>query len=62
MRKFEKHKFYSLTKGSIWKADLADMQLISKHNKVIQFLLCITDICSKYARLEFRIQEKDYNY
>ena len=30
-------------------ADLADMQLISKFNKHIQFLLCVTDIYGKYA-------------
>ena len=30
-------------------ADLADMQLISKFNKGFRFLLCVIDICSKYA-------------
>ena len=30
-------------------ADLADMQLLSKYNKVIRFLLCVIDIFSKYA-------------
>ena len=30
-------------------ADLADMQLISKFNKTIRFLLCIIDIFSKCA-------------
>ena len=29
--------------------DLADMQLISKSNKVIKFLLSVIDIFSKYA-------------
>ena len=29
-------------------AELADMQLINKYNKVIQFLLCVIDIPSKY--------------
>ena len=32
-------------------ADLADMQLISKFNKGLGFLLCIIDIFSKYARV-----------
>ena len=32
-------------------ADLADMQLISKFNKGFQFLLCVMDIFSKYARV-----------
>ena len=30
-------------------ADLADMQLISKFNKELRFLLCVIDIFSKYA-------------
>ena len=32
-------------------ADLADMQLISKFNKGFRFLLCVTDIFSKYAQV-----------
>ena len=31
--------------------DLADMQLTNKYNKGIRFLLCVTDIFSKYARV-----------
>ena len=34
---------------TIWGADLADMQLISKFNKGFRFLLCVIDIFSKYA-------------
>ena len=30
-------------------ANLADMQLISKFNKRFRFLLCVINICSKYA-------------
>ena len=30
-------------------ADLADMQLISKFNKGIKFLLCVIDVYCKYA-------------
>ena len=33
----------------MWGADLADMQLMSKFNKRIRFLLCLIDICTKYA-------------
>ena len=33
----------------IYSADLADMQLLSKYNKGIRFLLCVIDIFSKYA-------------
>ena len=33
----------------MWGVDFADMQLISKFNKGICFLLCVIDIFSKYA-------------
>ena len=36
---------------NIWGADLADIQLISKFNKRIRFLLGLIDIFSKYARV-----------
>ena len=34
---------------NIWGADLADIQLRSKFNKVFRFLLCVIDIYSKYS-------------
>ena len=49
IRKFEKRRVYSTFKDNIWDADLADMQLLSKYNKGIRFLLCVIDIFSKYA-------------
>ena len=49
IRKFEKRKAYSTFKDNIWGVDLADMQLLSKYNKGIRFLLCVIDIFSKYA-------------
>ena len=49
IRKFEKREVYSTFKDNIWGADLADMQLLSKYNKGIRFLLCVIDIFSKYA-------------
>ena len=49
IRKFEKRKVYSTFKDNIWGVDLADMQLLSKYNKEIRFLLCVIDIFSKYA-------------
>ena len=44
-----KRKVHSYFIYSIWGADLADMQLINNFNKGIRFLLCVTDIFSKYA-------------
>ena len=49
IRKFQKRKVYSAFKDNIWGVDLADMQLLSKYNKGIRFLLCVIDIFSKYA-------------
>ena len=49
IRKSEKRRVYSTFKDNIWGAYSADMQLLSKYNKVIRFLLCVIDIFSKYA-------------
>ena len=45
----KKIKVYSSFKGNIWGADLADMELISKFDKGLRFLLCVIHIYSKYA-------------
>ena len=42
-------KVYSSFKDNIWGVDLADMQLISKYNIGIRYLLCALDLFSKYA-------------
>ena len=47
--KFKKTKVYSGFKDNIRGANLADMQLIDKFNKIFRFLLCVIDIFSKYA-------------
>ena len=49
IRKFEKRRVYSTFKDNIWGVDLADMQLLSKCNKGIRFLLGVIDIFSKYT-------------
>ena len=49
IRKFEKRRVYSTFTDNIWGADLADMQLLSKYNKGIRFLLCVIDIFNKYG-------------
>ena len=40
---------YSPFKDNIWGVDLAGIQLISKYNKGIKYLLCVIDLFSKYA-------------
>ena len=49
IRKFKKRELQSPFIDNIWGDDLADMQLISKFNKEIHFLLWVIDIYSKYA-------------
>ena len=48
IKNLKKRKVYSSFKDSIWDADFADMFIV-EYNKGIQFLLCVTDIYSKYA-------------
>ena len=49
IKKIGKRKVHASFKDNIWSADLADMQLLSRYNKGIRFLLCVIDIFSKYA-------------
>ena len=49
IKKFSKRKVYSWFKDNIWGVDLADMQLLSRQNKDIKYLLCAIDLFSKYA-------------
>ena len=49
IKKIEKRKVHSALKDNIWGADLADMQLLSRYNKGVRFLLCVIDIFIKYA-------------
>ena len=56
IRKFKKRKVYSSFKDNIWVVNLADMELISKYNKGIRYLLCATDLFNKY---DFVVPLKD---
>ena len=49
IRKFKKRKVFSSLKDNIWGVDFANMQLISKYNKGIRYLLCVIDLFSKYV-------------
>ena len=49
IKKFSKRKVYSSFKDNIWGVDLADMQLLSRQNKGIKYLLCVIDLFSKCA-------------
>ena len=47
--KFKKRKVHSAHVDEMWAADLADMQLLSRKNKGIRYLLCVVDLFSRYA-------------
>ena len=49
IKNFKRRKVYSRFKDNICGVDLADMQLISKYNKLIRYLLCVIDLFSRYA-------------
>ena len=49
IKNFKRRKVYSSFKDNFWGVDLADMQLISKYNKGIKYLLCVIDLFSRYA-------------
>ena len=50
IRNIKKQKMVPIFSDNIWGVDLAYMQLISKFDKGICFLLCVIDIYSKCAR------------
>ena len=47
--KFKKGKVYSSFKDNIWGVNLAAMQVVSKYNKGIRYLLCAIDLVGIYA-------------
>ena len=49
--KSKKRKVRSYSIDNVWVSGLADMQLISKFDKVICFLSCFINIYSKYASI-----------
>ena len=48
IKNFKRRRVYSSFKDNIWGVDLADMQLISKYNEGIRYLLCVIDLFSRY--------------
>ena len=49
IKNFKRRKVYSSFKDNIWGVDLVDMQLISKYDKGIRYLLCVIYLFSRYA-------------
>ena len=61
IRKFKQHKVYSSFKDNIWGADLNNIQLISKYDKRIRFLLCVIDVLLYMLGDSFKRQKGYYN-
>ena len=59
IKKIKKRKVQSSFIDNIWGADLADMQLISKFNKGICFLLCVLIL---WMGCFFKRKKRYYNY
>ena len=51
IKRIEKPKVHSSFKDNTWSAELVDMQLMSKFNKLFHFLLCVINIYIKYAQM-----------
>ena len=58
IKKFKKRKVHSPFIDNIWDPDLVGIQLISKFNKGIRFLLCVIDIFSKYAVIPLKDKKR----
>ena len=48
-KNYKRRKVYSSFKDNIWGVGFADMQLRSKYNKGIRYLLCVIDLFSRYS-------------
>ena len=49
IKKFKRRKVYTKFKGSIWAADLPEMESLSSKNKNVKHLLCVIDVFTKYV-------------
>ena len=62
IRKCKRIKVCSSFKNDIWGANLTDVQLLSKRNKRIRFLLCVADTFSKYSWVLRTLKNKIYKH
>ena len=49
VKKFKRRKIYARFKDNIWAADLAELKQLSYKNRYVKYLLCVIDVCTKYA-------------
>ena len=63
IKKFKQRKVYSSFIDNIQGANLVNMQLISKFNKGIHFILCVIDIFRKYISvIPLKDKKTHYHY
>ena len=48
IEKFKRRKFYARFKYNIWATDLAEIESLSSKTKNVKYLLCVTDVFTKY--------------
>ena len=56
IRTFKKSKVYYFFKYNIWAADLADIQLIRKNKKGIQFIVSLISLVNMQKKVEITLQ------
>ena len=49
IKRFKRRKVYTRFKDNIRAADLSEMALLSSFNRGVQYLLCMTDVFTKYT-------------
>ena len=52
IKKIKRRKDYARFKDNIWAADFAEMRSLSSKNKNIKYLLCDSDVFTKYALIK----------
>ena len=48
IKKFKRSKVSARFKGNIWAVDLAEIESLSSKNKNVKYLLCVTDLFTRY--------------
>ena len=49
IKKFKRRRVYARFRYNIWAADLVEMGSLSSKNRNVKYLLCVTDVFTKYA-------------
>ena len=58
IKKLKRRKVYVRFKYNIWATDLLEMGSLSSKNRVFKYLLCVTDVFTKYASVKLLNDKK----